>query len=148
MTGLFMRYFFGALLLIIGLPHVVHSDELRAEFRAYIDANDLRNSRGQPLTELGAVLQQNRANLHRFNLGHELDTASLAFYSAENRARIPNLYNSGPRVSLLDDLIKQGISLGLVNVYLCRTSSGSDYITVAHVFEDGTADGVLLGRGC
>ena len=80
---------------------VVLSGPLAAEqYGAYymgIDPQDLSNSNGVSLRDLGAVIQQDRANFHRFGRPGPHDQGDGFFGNAETRALIPGLVAAFPR---------------------------------------------------
>ncbi|MEL6234062.1 MAG: hypothetical protein AAFR46_06615, partial [Pseudomonadota bacterium] len=63
---------------------------------------DMRNSRGVRLTTLGAILQQDRANYHRFGRSNVDDQGDRFFGDRAMRARIPELYARGPGEPLIE----------------------------------------------
>lgn len=62
---------------------------LITQYNAEISRQDIRNSSGTRLTSLGTILQQDRANVHRFGRADNGDGHDDFFGSAENRALIP-----------------------------------------------------------
>ena len=60
---------------------------------AFIGKEDLFSSSGKRLKTAGAVLQQDRANYHKFGIRHVEDTYDSFFTTAENRAKIPEAIN-------------------------------------------------------
>jgi hypothetical protein len=64
-------------------------------YEAYISENDLKNSAGMPLGNAALVIQQDRANVHRFGLVDEMDEVEdLMFHDPELRAQIPALIDA------------------------------------------------------
>lgn len=72
------------------------AQQVIAEYYAMLSNNDRFNSRGTLLTDFGAILQQDRANFHRFGTGDSNDDWDPVFGSPEMRALIPGLYANGP----------------------------------------------------
>ena len=98
-------------------------------YYADLDAADMRNSGGTVLLNMGAVLQQDRANVHRFGimqLGDEIDPI---FANRAMRAQIPTLYANGPKVAGLADWVARGQNVR-VFVSICGTKSRPDYLIV------------------
>jgi hypothetical protein len=62
---------------------------------AQISENDKFNSDGEALTGAAAMIQQDRANFHRFDLRDPDDQPDTTFEDAEARARIPDLIDNG-----------------------------------------------------
>lgn len=78
-----------------------------AEYYAYLGGPDLTNSSGTRLTTLGAIVQQDRANYHRFRVRQELDDPDPIFSSSDMRARIPGLVAAGDPVEprIVDNIL-------------------------------------------
>ena len=64
-------------------------------FCTTITAVDRVNSAGKKLTDVAAILQQDRANYHRFGRADAGDDGDVSFASAEARARIPAMLKAG-----------------------------------------------------
>ena len=64
------------------------SQQLLAEYYTVITGADLSNSRGVPLGDFCAVVQQDRANVHRFGIRHDGDQWDPIFQDKAKRARI------------------------------------------------------------
>lgn len=75
---------------------------------AVIGPDDMYNSRGARLTDLGAVLQQDRANYHRFGVRHPGDEPDPVFADRATRALIPGLYRNSYKVPELDAKVRAG----------------------------------------
>ncbi len=95
---------------------------------------DMTNSRGVALTDMAAILQQDRANVHRFGIAQEGDEIDGIFRTPDTRAQIPTLYANGPKVAGVADWIESGHSLR-VHVSVCGVKSRADYLIVN--FGDG-----------
>ena len=89
-----------------------------AYYTAVIGPEDLSNSRGAPLNDLGAVLQQDRANFHRFGIRHRGDGGDPVFDDRATRARIPALYREGGRVPRLEATVRRGETFR-VSIFIC-----------------------------
>jgi len=70
------------------------SDVLGSYYAAF-GPQDYWNSSGKPLTDFVAVLQQDRANFHRFNNRDRYDDDDPFFSNREMRAAIPALFAAG-----------------------------------------------------
>lgn len=66
-----------------------------ASYGAYIGPEDMWNSSGQPVRNLGGVIQQDRANYHRFGIRHAQDDNDPVFSDPAMRARIPEMVAAG-----------------------------------------------------
>ncbi len=62
------------------------AESLLVEYYSGLGPNDAFNSRGQPLDDLCAIVQQDRANWHRFNRRDEFDQGDGFFTSSDRRA--------------------------------------------------------------
>lgn len=75
---------------------LAQSDLLISHYNTWITAQDMRNSNGTPLTDLCAMIQQDRANYHRFGRPDRHDGFDHFFGNAEVRARIPSMCQVDP----------------------------------------------------
>ncbi|MEM9901649.1 MAG: hypothetical protein AAF865_09890 [Pseudomonadota bacterium] len=64
------------------------AQSLIGEYFTLIAPHDMFNSRGQRLTDWCAIIQQERANYHRFGIRQEMDQGDPIFGSREARAAI------------------------------------------------------------
>ena len=62
-----------------------------------VHQQDVFNSSGARLTDLGAILQQDRANFHRFGRPGPSDESDRFFGDANLRAQIPALFAANPQ---------------------------------------------------
>ncbi|SLN24253.1 hypothetical protein PEL8287_01106 [Roseovarius litorisediminis] len=79
-----MAAYLGALLLATPAT----AQELMGEYFTSLRTEDMRNSSGQPLNDFCAIVQQDRANYHKFGLRHDTDQGDPFFTTPEMRARI------------------------------------------------------------
>lgn len=91
-----MRSLFLAALLAISAPVAASAQQLIGSYAATLGPNDLYNSSGTRLSDFGAILQQDRANVHRFGIYDALDQGDPFFGNATVRAQIPNIWRYGP----------------------------------------------------
>lgn len=63
----------------------VMGDEVIADYEMQVDAQDLQNSRNVALKTITAVLQQDRANFHKFNRPSPLDDYERFFATSTRR---------------------------------------------------------------
>ncbi|WP_334062367.1 hypothetical protein [Limimaricola cinnabarinus] len=106
------------------------AQEVIASYYAYLSPQDLRNSRGIRLADIGAILQQDRANFHRFGLRDGMDEHDPLFASSATRARIPELYARGPGApGYIVDLLRRG-ETRFVHVRIIGRGGRPDYIEV------------------
>lgn len=88
-----LRKLIPALLLFWAGPAA--AQEVLAQYATFLGPEDRVNSRGVPLGDFGAVLQQDRANFHRFGLRHDLDEFDTVFSDRAARSAIPALFAAG-----------------------------------------------------
>ena len=74
--------------LLLSAPSMGKAETLMADYYSLLGPADAYNSRGQPLDDLCAIVQQDRANWHRFGNREEADGGDLFFQSADKRAMI------------------------------------------------------------
>ncbi|WP_102107503.1 hypothetical protein [Oceaniglobus roseus] len=108
----------------------------QAYYIAWIGPEDMRNSRGQPVTSLGGVIQQDRANFHRFGLRHPQDEGDPVFADQATRARIPQMVAAGgnDRGSLAA-MARSGRPFG-VGVFVCGNGNTPSVIYLHGFGED------------
>jgi hypothetical protein len=96
--------------------------------------------RGGRLSDLGSILQQDRANYHRFGRRDAGDEGDPFFSNADLRSRIPQLVARGNTDPLISRIILEGNPLSVL-VLLCGGRAQPEYIVVD--FADGDGN-----RGC
>ena len=64
------------------------AQQLMTSYYTLLTGADLSNSRGVPLGDFCAVVQQDRANYHRFGIRHDMDQPDPIFHMPDMRARI------------------------------------------------------------
>ena len=127
-----------AVIAALALP--AHAQQIGA-YHAEIGPEDRRNSRGVALGDPGAILQQDRANVHRFGIRHGGDDVDGFFGDRGLRSRIPQLLAAGPRDPLIERLlVSEDWNVGIV-VFLCERSGRLAYLALDHADGDGH-------RGC
>jgi len=118
-------------LTLASLAHA-QSDHVIGSYNTWITAQDMRNSQGVPLTDFCAMVQQDRANLHRFGRQDRLDGYDHFFADAANRARISTNCDVAPA---LRDYIRRSVQQQ-EPMYMNVTIYGSgDRVTRVHVRE-------------
>ncbi len=93
-----MRYlnaFLVAATLLVA-PVTAHAQEVLAQYYTTLAGEDFTNSRGVRLGSFGAILQQDRANFHRFGIRHSGDESDPYFSNKHLRAGISEMYRRGP----------------------------------------------------
>lgn len=107
-----------------------------AYYLAYIGPEDMRSSSGKPVTTLGGVLQQDRANFHRFGIRHPQDGSDPIFANRALRASIPQMVEAGGNErGDLAHMARVGQPF-LVNVFVCGYGNQPSVIYLAGAGED------------
>lgn len=81
--------------LAVGVATTALADTLLGGYWAYIGRADLYNSNGQRLSTAAQVLQQDRANLHRFGISQNGDEWDPFFGTYETRSAFAHLVRQG-----------------------------------------------------
>jgi hypothetical protein len=74
--------------LLLSAPTMGKAETLMVEYYSLLGPADAYNSRGQPLNDLCAIVQQDRANWHRFYNREEFDSGDSFFDSTNRRSMI------------------------------------------------------------
>lgn len=85
-----------ALLLLASGSLPAQAQNLIAAYYTQLGPVDFFNSRGARLGDFGAILQQDRANFHRFGRAEAPDQWDPVFADPDLRSRIPSIWQSGP----------------------------------------------------
>jgi hypothetical protein len=134
-----MRHWLAAFAAVVLAGPVAAQHQLGAYY-AEIGREDMFNSSGVRLGDLGAILQQDRANYHRFGIRHFGDDPDPFFADRAARSQIPALYAKGPGEDLIERIVLQGNTLGIL-VVVCGRGARPDYLVIN--FADGDSY-----RGC
>lgn len=84
------------------------AQEILGEYFALLSPADMRNSSGARLGSLGQVIQQDRANYHRFGRRDELDQGDSFFADRALRARIPQMVQVRPGFQYIATEVEAG----------------------------------------
>lgn len=84
-----MKRFACAVVAALGLAGPVAAQQELAGYQAWIGPQDMVNSSGAPLGDLCTMVQQDRANFHRFNRRDRTDDWDPVFSDRTLRGRIP-----------------------------------------------------------
>ncbi len=87
-----MRHLLIALFCLFSTVISAKAQDFIASYSTLIGPADRVNSQGVIFTDFGAIIQQDRANYHRFGLRDDLDMADPVFSNADYRARIPAIW--------------------------------------------------------
>ena len=113
-----------------------------ASYYTTIGKEDFYNSRGAPLKDVGAVIQQDRANFHRFGLRHPGDETDPFFGDRAMRAKIPDLVRAGGVDRYLQEVLGRGWQ-GYDQTWLiqiCGTRGGVTHLRIDPADGDGYSD--------
>jgi hypothetical protein len=105
-----MRSFSILLLCLCLAAPMARAQTLIAEYFTLIGPADLYNSSGVRLGDFGAILQQDRANFHRFGRRDELDGWDPIFADQSQRARIPQIWQIAPGSEYIPGWVLSGQS--------------------------------------
>jgi len=115
-----MRKIIAILLLVISpLIYANEDDEysiLLQTYRAKLSEKDHFNSSGQRLKTAGAILRQDRANFHVFNIKDVEDESDEIFKDKEARANIESSIKSAIISKITEKAILNGIPVIQVNI--------------------------------
>jgi hypothetical protein len=103
-----MKRWLVAIALALAAGPVVAQQEL-GYYMATLGPRDMVNSRGERLRDFCQILQQDRANYHRFGLRDELDMGDPFFASAEARQVISQLCVVRPEYDYIRRNVLNGI---------------------------------------
>lgn len=129
------RLLASALLAVIAVPAVAQNLREMAYYRAEIGPEDFRSSRGTRLTDFGAVLQQDRANVHRFGIRHPGDDIDPVFSDRAQRARLPELYRQHGVSPWFEEMVRRGDPFRL-SVFVCGYDDNIAFIAMTGEGED------------
>lgn len=94
------------------------AQDLMASYYTLLTGADLSNSSGVPLGDFCAVVQQDRANYHRFGIRHDMDQPDPVFHDRAMRARIASTCALAAGSEYLPaSLAQYGSKFVLVRVY-------------------------------
>ncbi|MBS0123767.1 hypothetical protein [Thetidibacter halocola] len=133
-----------SLALLLAAAGPLAAQEIVASYYAALGAQDYHNSRGARLGNFAAVIQQDRANFHRFGWRDPQDEGDPIFGSREMRSRIPELFDAGDNGWWTRQPLRVPTGRPLdaeVLVFICATRGRISYIIVDHANGDGH-------RGC
>ncbi|WP_019953327.1 hypothetical protein [Yoonia vestfoldensis] len=109
-------------------------------YRAEIVTDDMVNSNGERLEDLAAILQQDRANYHRFDIRQDGDETDPFFDDFQTRARMQVVYKPGPRDAEIESLLAFGAIIRL-DVEVCLRNGRPVQIGIRYSDTDGTICG-------
>lgn len=127
----------------INSSYIHAEDEYLTDYETFISPKDFRNSKGELFTKVSEVIQQDRANAHKFGNpdGDDLDAY---FTTADRRSEIPEMLAYGEIAPSILNSIKSMKSTS-VHVVVWTISSGRRVIKIhevehAHPEPDSTTE--------
>lgn len=109
------------------------AEDLLTEYYSLLGPVDAFNSRGLPLNDLCSIVQQDRANWHRFGKREEFDRGDPFFTTSQNRAAMTGKCDySRDYYANAGDLIRSGSRSFYVYV---RVYGSGGRVTRVHVVE-------------
>ncbi len=127
-----MQRFLIAVVATFSLVGQVAAQQILAVYDARLGPQDRVNSSGQPLRDVCAVVQQDRANYHRFGIRDPVDDGDPVFGDRDMRALIASGCSLEPGYEYLVDAI--------------FNSQGYGVIVRVQVIEDGGRVRVLVSE--
>ena len=108
------------------------AQHFRVGYVTYISKKDLMSSGGKKLTSAAAILQQDRANYHKFKKRDKGDTDDGGFFAElKNRSNFPTLLKRGKVHKSMLNLIRKGDVHILVELF--TDEQGNEYLDVSLV---------------
>ncbi len=86
-----MKRIFSTIAVLVAMAGPVSAQDWQYLYSTLLGPADFTNSSGARLGDLCAIVQQDRANFHRFNLRDQADSSDAYFGSRSERARIPGM---------------------------------------------------------
>ncbi len=109
---------------------------LLVSYVADIQEQDLFNSSGIRLQGVEQILRQDRANVHKFGLGSDIDTRDQFFNVPANRAILENtqlVTNCSADLSVLKSQISQARVPGFLEIMVFRMNGAKRYVAYINV---------------
>lgn len=118
----------------VALPMPAAAQVLMGSYYAEIGPEDRQNSSGAALSDAGGILQQDRANVHRFGIRHAGDQIDAVFDTPELRAMLPDLFRKSLRAPGVDSgLLGEAGAHFRVLVLLCGDGRSLTHVVVDEV---------------
>jgi hypothetical protein len=102
--------------------------ELIGGYNAFLSSADHFNSNGERLTTAAAIIRQDRANFHKFNVRDDQDENDSYFDSMRNRAVLEQMLNDGDSdPGVLRRIVNGNV---MIHVDIYRSGRHGDYVVV------------------
>lgn len=139
-AGKKLRYLIPAI--VLSTTQAASAEPNLAAYYTTLGKEDFYNSKGAPLKSVGAVIQQDRANFHRFGLRHAEDETDPYFSNQAMRTMIPDLVRAGGVDRYLNKLLGNGWQ-GYSQTWLiqvCGTPGRITHLRIDPADGDGYSD--------
>jgi hypothetical protein len=109
------RYLLAAGIALAACP--ASASELLETYFARLSSADHFNSNGQRLTDVAAIIRQDRANFHAYGIRNADDQSDKFFASKANRAKLEAMLRSGTVTPAARSAIVNGTPIIYVEIY-------------------------------
>ncbi|KIC49081.1 hypothetical protein [Tateyamaria sp. ANG-S1] len=106
------------------------AQQFQFEYYAMLSPHDTYNSRGVPVNDVCGIIQQDRANVHKFGLRDMADNVDPFFTTPERRAMIAGRCQYDPSYHTVQRIRSQYIGYVLV-----RVTGANGVVTSVQIFE-------------
>jgi len=122
-VGIFLRAILGACFFVLSSGQSFSQDKPIDSYYARLSAQDHFNTKGQRLTDVAAIIRQDRANFHVFGRIDPEDDDDSFFALKENRQKLENMIANSRVTKAARQEIINGTPLIHVEIY-------RDYVNV------------------
>jgi hypothetical protein len=113
---------------VLAIASPAAAAELIGSYNAYLGRADHYNSNGERLASAAAIIRQDRANVHKFNIRDDGDEDDDYFGNVDNRASLERMLNDGSSdPGVLRRIVNSNVA---VHVEIYRSHRHGDYVVV------------------
>ena len=94
-----------------------YAEPLLESYTARLSSEDHFNSNGERLKSVAAIIRQDRANYHKFNIRDKEDQFDSVFVDKDNRDRLEAMLNRGFISNAAKDSVINGTPVIFVKIY-------------------------------
>jgi hypothetical protein len=117
-----------ALGLVLAAAAPASAADLIGSYNAFLSRADHYNSNGERLTSAAAIIRQDRANFHKFNVQDDQDESDNYFDNVNNRAVLEQMLSDGNSDSgVLRRIVNGNV---MIHVDIFRSRHHGDYVVV------------------
>ena len=102
--------------LLIASP-IIYAEEILETYTTRIGTKDHFNSKVEKLNSVAAIIRQDRANFHHFDLKDSEDEADIFFVSKVNRNLLEKMLTNGFTSKKTKEAIMNGTPIIIVTIY-------------------------------